>query len=133
MTTSNAPLPQNSHAIPLDQAKEMTATYRGNKEIILAPEFQDKDILPLSETFNRAAFDQLLSTPGCAGIRIYYGMGEGLKIHAIAVAVNEANEDILPDPAVQGIAGESSDEPVIIEEGQRCPPICPEKKSVLNS
>lgn len=132
MTTPNAPLPTNSHVISLDRAKEMTATYRTNRETILLPQNQGQDILPLSETFNRQAFDQLLGTPGCAGIRIYYGMDEQLKVHAVIVAVNESNEDLLPASAAQA-ADEAIDDPVIIDEGQRCPPICPEKKSALNS
>jgi hypothetical protein len=132
MTTPNAPLPTNSHVISLDRAKAMTATYRTNRETILLPENQGQDILPLSETFDRQAFDQLLGTPGCAGIRIYYGMDEQLKVHAVMVAVNASNEDLLPASAAQA-ADEPTDDPVIIDEGQRCPPICPEKKSALNS
>jgi len=132
MTTSNAPLPQHSHVISLTQAKAMTATYRTNRETILLPQNQGKDILPLSETFNRGAFEQLLATPGCAGVRIYYGMDADLKLHAVIVSVNESNEDLLPDSTTQSTAG-AADEPVIIDEGQRCPPICPEKKSDLNS
>jgi hypothetical protein len=58
-------------------------------------------------------------------------MDEYLKVHAVIVAVNESNEDLLPG-STQAV-GEATDEPVIIDEGQRCPPICPEKKSVLNS
>jgi hypothetical protein len=130
MTTSNTLLPGNNHFIPLDQAKTMTASYRANKEEILAGQYQAQNILPLSETFNREAVDQLVATQGCAGIRIYYGMDESLKIHAIIVAVNESNQDILPVSAQDTSA--SADDPVIIEEGQRCPPICPEKSS-LNS
>jgi hypothetical protein len=132
MTTPNTRIPENSHFIPLDKAIEMTAIYRKEKEQILSPQFQGRDILPLSETFNRDAFDQLLSTPGCAGVKIYFGMDHTLQVHALIVAVNESNEDLLPAPGSQ-IATDIPDDPVIIDEGQRCPPICPEKKSVLNS
>lgn len=132
MTTLNTPLPENSHVISLDKAKSMTSAYRANREKVLSKENQGQDILPLSETFNRRAFEQLMATPGCAGIRIYYGMDQHLKIHAVAVAVNESNEDLLPNSSGQA-ATSATDEPVIIEEGQRCPPICPEKKSDLNS
>jgi len=128
---SNTPLPVNSHVIPLDQANLMTAIYRENRELILAQQYQGQDILPLSETFNRQAFDRLLSTAGCAGIRIYYGMDSDQRLHAVIVAVNESNEDLLPVSADQSTLSET-DDPVIIEEGQRCPPICPEKSS-LNS
>jgi len=133
MTTSNAPLPENFHAISLEKAILMTTMYREKREQILTPQYQGSDVLPFSETFNRDAFDQLLSTPGCAGIRIYYGMDTTMKIHAVMVAVDNSNEDLLPVSSGESLAGESTDEPVIIEEGQRCPPICPEKKSPLNS
>lgn len=132
MTTLNTPLPEKSHLISLEKAKSMTSIYRANRETILSKQYQGMDILPLSETFNRRAFEQLLATTGCAGIRIYYGMDLNLKIHAVAVAVNESNEDLLPDSSGQ-TATSATDEPVIIDEGQRCPPICPEKKSDLNS
>lgn len=132
MTPSNTPLPDKTHIISLDKAKTMTAAYRANRDTILSPENQGQDILPLSETFNRSAFDQLLDTPSCAGLRLYYGMDENRKIHAIIVAVNELNDDLLPSSSNEsGVT--ATDEPVIIEEGQRCPPICPEKDSALNS
>lgn len=131
MSTSNTPLPVNSHFISLDQAIAMTTTYRSNREAILAPAYQKQDILPLSETFNRQALDQLLATPGCAGLRIYYGMDEALKVHTVMVAVNDLNQDILPASA-QTVSVANADDPVIVEEGQRCPPICPDD-SPLNS
>lgn len=125
MSTTNTPLPQNSHFISLEQAIAMTTIYRANRESILAPVYQGQDILPLSETFNRQAFDQLLGTPGCAGLRIYYGMDENLKIHAVIVAVNALNEDLLPPSGnVPHVSGNGDE--VIVEEGQRCPPICPD-------
>jgi hypothetical protein len=127
MSNSNTPLPTNSHFIPLDQAVAMTTTYRDNRENILSPVYQGKDILPLSETFNRAAFDTLLATPGCQGLRIYYGMDQNLQLHAIVVAVDANNRDLLPSLATTG-----SGDDVIVEEGQRCPPICPDP-SPLNS
>lgn len=125
MNTSNSPLPEHSHFITLDRAIAMTGTYRDNRELILGAAYQGQNLLALSETFNRAAFDQLLATEGCAGLRIYYGMDEDLKVHAVAVAVNDLNEDILP---AQSAASTSltDDGNVIVEEGQRCPPICPD-------
>lgn len=108
------------HAISLQTAIDMTTLYRANRETILNTNYQGKDILPLSETFNRGAIDALLATTNCAGIRIYYGMDEGDKVHAVLVAVNSSNEDLLP-----GNSLEEEDEPIIIELGQRCPPTCP--------
>lgn len=116
------------HIITLERAIEMTTLYRQQKEIILATEFKGQDILPLSETVDRSALDNLLNHPDCTSVRIYYGMSEDNKIHAVLVGVNSENEDLLP--AVEA-SSESEDEPVIIEESYRCPPFCP-KDSPLN-
>lgn len=121
--------PANAHFISTQQAVSMTALYRQNREAILAKNYIEQNILALSETFNRDAFDELLSKPGCAGIRIYYGMDEALKVHAIAVAVDENNSDILPNQLTSEV---NTTENFIAEEGQRCPNICP-TASPLNS
>ncbi|HMI77185.1 MAG TPA: hypothetical protein VK484_00245 [Ferruginibacter sp.] len=123
MSETNS-LPTGSHFITQERAVEMTSEYRSNKEAILATGYQNQGILPLSETFNRGEIDTLLGKSGCEGLRIYYGMDENLKVHAIIIPVNEDNEDILP--------GENA--PVdnsIVEEGQRCPDLCP-PESPLN-
>ncbi len=116
-----------SHFISLQTAIDMTDLYRSEKENILDAAYRHQGILALSETFNRAAIDALLNEQGCAGIRIYYGMDEGLKVHAILVAVDENNADILPTQVAMLQGGDK----VIVEEGQRCPDICP-PGSVLN-
>lgn len=115
--------PAKSHFISLEKAVEMTARYRQNKETILAADFRNQNIIPNSETFNRAAMESLLAEKNCAGIRVYYSMDESLKVHAIFVGVTESNEDILPSQNT-ALSGEE-EEPVIVEEGQRCPDICP--------
>jgi len=113
--------PEGNHFISLTQAKEMTALYRAQKENILAPEYQDKDILLICETFTRDAFDALLAESDAAGIRIYFGMNTQLQVRVIAVAVNEKGQDILPDEKNADAAGGDK----IVEEGQTCPPVCP--------
>ena len=115
------PFPQASHFITLQQAVDMTFQYRKDKESILDPEFQNKGILPLSETFNREEFDRLLGQAGCEGIRLYYSMDDKSKLHMIIVGVNDRNEDILVDQNA-----------LIIETGVRCPQTCP-PASPLNS
>lgn len=119
MSQTNS-LPSNDHFISLGKAVDMTTLYRDDREAILATQWQNKNILPLSETFNRAAFDTLLAKEGCEGIRIYYGMDEDSKVHAVIVAVNEDNEDILPALSALTLIAED-----IVEEGQRCPELCP--------
>lgn len=110
-----------SHSIPLSQAVEMTARYRQNKDTILAPGY-DNNILAIAETFEAPAITNLLSTPGCASIRVYYGMSEDLYLHAILVAADENGADILPS-ADYGL-GATETNPDIVEEGKRCPPYC---------
>lgn len=111
----------NTHFISLDAAADMTDRYRANREAILGTSYKDQEILPLSETFNRDAFDTLLAKTGAAGLRIYYGMDETLKVHAIVVAVNEENEDILPSDSLTTLEGDDD----VFEQGQRCPNLCP--------
>ena len=120
MSQTNSLPPANAHFISLNQAIDMTTLYRSDKEAILATAYQNQNILPDSETFNRNAFDTLLAKEGCAGLRIYYGMDENLKVHALIVAVYEDNEDILPALASATVIDED-----IVEEGQRCPDLCP--------
>jgi hypothetical protein len=110
-----------NHFISLDQAIGMTTLYREEKENILIPELREQNILAICETFDRAAFDALLAQDGCEGIRIYYGMEEGLKVRAIFVGVNEENEDMLPS----GEGLESTEGNNIVEAGQVCPVLCP--------
>lgn len=107
------------HVISLQTAIDMTTLYRANRETILNTSYQGKNVLPLSETFNRGAIDALLATTNCAGIRIYYGMDEDDKVHAILVAVNSSNEDLLPGNSLT-----EDEDPIIVELGQRCPPVC---------
>ncbi len=112
--------PSNSHSIPLATAVEMTSLYRAQKENILDAEYRNENVLAICETFNRQAFDDLLAEPDCNALRVYYGMDEDLKVHAIIVGVDETGNDILPSQLT-----ETSEEDKIVEEGQRCPDFCP--------
>ena len=110
-----------NHFISLTTAAEMTARFRNNRDNVLNAAFLNQNVLPIAETYDKAAFQTLIDKPESRSIRIYYGMDENLKLHAIIEAVNENNEGILP-PAT---FGESADED-IIESGVRCPELCPE-------
>jgi len=113
--------------ITLQQAVEMTTLYRQQKENILAEPFKGQNILVLSETFEREAFDALLAENDCASIRIYYGMSEDLKIHAIGVGVNSQGQDILPTEGIPAAGSKTAlltAQAVIIEQAQRCPDSC---------
>lgn len=118
---SPLPLP-GSHFIPLSQAIEMTSLYRSQRENILATPYQNQNILPICETFNRADVDTIMAKQNCEAIRIYFGMDETFKVKVIIVPVDENAEDILP-VTTELTDSETSED--IVEEGHRCPPACP--------
>ena len=118
MSTSNQLPSAGSHKVPLHYAIQLTSRFRNNRELVLANAYKGQDILPFSETFNKDDIESLLEQNGAAGMRIYYGMDENLSVHAVLVATNPSNEDILPSESAETDA-------VIIQEGQRCPVICP--------
>lgn len=135
MLETNKPL---RHSIPLQKAIELTARYRDNKKKILAPGIKE-DTLCLSETFSREIIENILKSPGCTGLRIYYGMSENLAVHAVLVGTNAKNEDILPPEKAAVATAENANAltvattvPPIAEDSVRCPTICP-PKSPLNS
>jgi hypothetical protein len=97
-----------NHIISLEQVITMTDLYRSS-----IPEG-----MPISETFELASVNTLLSQSGCTALRIYYGKKEDGTIHAILVGVNEKGEDITKG--------------VILEEGNRCPPYCPPTSILSN-
>lgn len=119
----SAPFDNKNHYISLDKAKKMTKLYRNNRGT--AP----LTCLSLNETFNVDSIKTLVNTTGAAGIRIYYGMDELKQVHAILVAVNNQNEDILPTVAGVTVAITA---PVIVDDAIVCPPTCP-PPSPLNS
>lgn len=120
------------HFISLEKAKTMTALYRRERGNVVNPEHAQKGTLALSETFDAEPFRVILTNPDCTGLRIYYGMDDTHKIHAIIVGVNAKNEDILPGETTIGAVGAATVDATIIEDGTWCPPICP-VTSPLNS
>jgi hypothetical protein len=119
--------PPGSNFITLNQFLEMKQIYNNNSQTILAPPFQNQNILVTSETFNVDVITTLAAVTGCAGLRIYYGMDADLKVHAMLIAVDANGNDILPtNPSVKFVPGspDSGGAPAIGEEAQRCPPTC---------
>lgn len=112
-----------SHRMPVAVAAEWTKTYQENRNVILKPEFQNKDVLSICETFNATAVQELLNLPGCTGFRIYYGMDDAGKVHTILSGVNDKGEDLylpsLPGDVLKDGEGD------VLEDGERCPPFCP--------
>jgi hypothetical protein len=112
-----------SHFISLTEAKTMTTRYKNDREGILKQEYQQRNILILSETFDRAAFDTLLAKPGCAGLRFYYGMMPDLQVRLIAVAIDQDGHDIITPREDELDENTVYDD--IVEKGVPCPPECP--------
>ena len=104
---------QKNHEFSLQTAIDMTKRFRAHKPSGFAQ----------SESFDKSAIQKLLDTSGCARLRVYYGMKANMETHAILVAVDSAGNDILPSATVA--SPEGGDDPVIIEDGFRCPPLCP--------
>jgi hypothetical protein len=119
----------SNHFISLTQAVAMTTLYRSQRESILIPEMRNQDILFISETFDRAAYDELLAETGASGLRFYLGMAENNQICIIAVATDEDGKDILPDA---NTLIEPSGGGKIVEIGIKCPPTCPRPPSALS-
>jgi hypothetical protein len=122
----NYVLPENgTHFITPAEAAAMISLYRDNRDIILKQEYAEQNILCNSETFAVGDVQALLNQSGCQGLRIYYGMKEDLTIHAILVGTDESGNDLVGNNRSDG------DGDLIIEEGKRCPPQCPDD-SILN-
>ena len=102
-----------SKMIELEQAVTMRNLYKENKEAILA-EGVIKDILPQAEMFEKQHILDLLNQDDCQGLRVYYSMDDAQNFHMLLVGVNSEGEDII-----------DSNEPLILDEGERCPPTCP--------
>jgi len=126
------PIPDNNHSISLADAIDITTRYREYREKILTDEFKGRDLLTLSETFNKNAFISFFTNIQVKGLRIYYGMREDLQVHAIVVGVDENGKDMLPAQSI-AIAGDVTGDNEILEDAQRCPPTCMDVDSPLSN
>src|ERR1700722_17727168 len=96
------PPPPGSNFITLEQFLAMKQLYSINSQTILAPQFQNQNILVTSETFNADIIIAISNVTGFAGFRVYYGMSDDLKVHAMLVATDANGNDILPtDPSAK--------------------------------
>lgn len=105
--------------ISLEEAIDLTTRYQANRP----------SNFPICETFDIDAVNALLAVSGCKFLRVYYGMKENLDVDVLLVAADENGQDILPSA---GTAALSDGDPIILEDGIRCPPDCP-PSSALNS
>jgi hypothetical protein len=108
-----------NHEISLSTAVGMTTRYRSYKESVLKTEYQDTDMLPVCETFEKASVAAVLNQTTATHLRAYYSMDDNLKVHLVLVAADANGADILPSDDPEADPG------TILEDGQRCPPYCP--------
>ena len=112
-----------SEFITLNDAVVMTRDFKNNAEVILGPIYQNLNLLPINETFDKDQVISMLNNNGCTGLRIYYGMDSTKKLHALLVGVDSENKDILPENDEAGN--------FILERADRNPPD-PTPSSPLN-
>jgi len=89
----------NRHRMALDAAR--TLVVRGR---------QARSKGPWAWRFDRAAFDELLATPGAAGIRIYAGRTEQGEETLVMIATDAEGREL---------AGSA-----VMEQADPCPPAC---------
>lgn len=111
----------SNNLIDLPTAIQLTKNYRENRDKLVTPEFSDA--MCLAETFDASAIRALLDQPGCVAFRAYYGMKENKEVCVVFVGVNDKNEDIV------FLNNESQN--ILLEEGARCPPYCPEESVLI--
>jgi hypothetical protein len=118
------------HVISFPKAAELITGFNSGK-IELGRQLKDTSYLnksfnmPIAEKFNRDAIAQLLNEKGAKGLRIYLGKDSVGQVRMVLVAVNEKGNDITGDfGKIMKYTGNSSDQPVAMEAGQRCPTLC---------
>jgi hypothetical protein len=130
---TNVFLQEKNHRMPVSIASQWTSLYRENRNNILEPEYQNKDILCICETFNAKAVQEILNLPDCQGLRIYYGMDtNNATVHAILCGANSKGEDIYLPSIDVNESSHKEEVGYVLEDSNRCPPLCP-TDSPLNS
>jgi hypothetical protein len=94
------PREPRDHHIPLQAAAALTRRFGqgATKGAVFA------------QLFGREALEELLAQPGCAGVRIYYGLKDGGEPAVVRVGVDPADRDLTNG--------------AILEEAYPCPPFC---------
>ncbi len=105
-------MPNDPHAISLDDAIALTARWRANM-----PAGAIK-----GARFETIALANLLAQPGCAGIRIYLGMKDDMSWTYVMVAVDAQGADIIPANARAD--GQNADGSGLENLPPPCPPFC---------
>lgn len=110
-----------SEFITLAEAVTMIKTYKDNKDVMLEPDYRNKDIMLTCETFDKTDIEELLSQDDCVKMRVYLGMDENLLIRTIIVGVNSKDQDIL-----------TPGDELILDRAFRCPTVCPPESALIS-
>ena len=113
-----------SEFIGLTEAAEMHRDFKNFRDVILGPVYQNLDLLPFCETFEKDKILSMLANNDCVAMRVYYSMDANKQLHALLVGVNSENKDILPENDDAGN--------FILERASRNPPT-PVPSSPLNT
>lgn len=100
--------PPHNHRVTLEQARALVQNFRKH-----APPNSERAGL-----FHRAAIDEILAQPGCAGIRVYRGRREKGTDALVLVGVTAEGTDMTDG--------------TVIDEHLPCPPNC-DPNSALNA
>jgi hypothetical protein len=91
----------NPHIISLAEAATMTHAFQN------APQFQG---LTVACMMDNNAYQQVMTQPGCAGVRTYFALDDFDKLTIVVVGVDNQGNDLTSG--------------VILERAQCCPSIC---------
>ncbi len=143
---ASAPDAPRSHIIPMKDAVAYTARFRRtwNQLPRQFPELSTRLNIPRTESFNRDAIAVLLNQRDAdgnlaAGIRIHFGLDSEGQVHLVLTPSDSRGKDIIARLSPAEAAGSSSTrieslgDGEVIEEGLRCPPVCPpSQESILD-
>ncbi len=102
------------------KAKKWVNNYKKEHE-------KDKNYLS-SMLFNKKIVMDMLNEDKCEGLRIYNAMDDEGKLHFVLVGTDANGDNILPptdEYVAKTILDSAGGDPILIDDGVRCPPICP--------
>lgn len=139
-----------SHYISYKKATDLVSNYQKALPSLLKKGV-DVSTFPISELFAKDAVMALLKQKGCAGLRIYGGLNKKAQVVYVLIGVDKAAKNIngkavqlyakaavnkiktiaLKTASIMAAAApEAESNPIILEEGVRCPPFRDENGGV---
>jgi hypothetical protein len=110
------PLQPRNHVMAAADAARITARHRALATVAGARAAGEGD---LGGLFSRDAIEQLMSQPGAAYLRFYYGRNDRGGRELVLVAADQDGNDLLDQGAVA------------LDSHWPCPPFCPPSPSAL--